>query len=214
MLFLLAAIVGSVMAVVNWIGELFSPSPEISPVVIKRSDHPKLPNPPETAPTVPSALVPPQGSTAKNSELSFVKGKRVALRSLPGKQGAVLARLDTGHELQIVERGKNWVKVRDPLTRQVGWIASSLLSSRPQKTAARPEAKPIPRSKPVKPQKKVKTVGSGCDSNYSGDCVPIASDVDCAGGSGNGPAYVRGPVYVTGSDIYDLDRDGDGVGCE
>jgi hypothetical protein len=53
-----------------------------------------------------------------------------------------------------------------------------------------------------------------CDPNYSGACVPIASDVDCAGGSGNGPAYVSGPVYVTGSDIYGLDRDGDGVACE
>lgn len=55
---------------------------------------------------------------------------------------------------------------------------------------------------------------SGCDPNYSGACVPIASDVDCAGGSGNGPAYVRGPVYVVGIDIYGLDRDGDGVGCQ
>lgn len=54
---------------------------------------------------------------------------------------------------------------------------------------------------------------SGCDPNYSG-CVPIASDVDCAGGSGNGPAYVQGPVSVIGSDIYGLDRDGDGFGCE
>lgn len=52
-----------------------------------------------------------------------------------------------------------------------------------------------------------------CDPNYSG-CVPIASDVDCAGGSGNGPAYVRGPVTVIGDDIYDLDRDGDGVACD
>lgn len=52
-----------------------------------------------------------------------------------------------------------------------------------------------------------------CDANYSG-CVPIDSDVDCAGGSGNGPSYARGPVNVIGSDIYDLDRDGDGVGCE
>jgi hypothetical protein len=59
----------------------------------------------------------------------------------------------------------------------------------------------------------VKQVSSNCDPNYSG-CVPIASDVDCAGGSGNGPAYVSGPVYVIGSDIYDLDRDGNGVGCE
>jgi hypothetical protein len=39
-------------------------------------------------------------------------------------------------------------------------------------------------------------------------------DVDCAGGSGNGPAYVDGPVKVIGNDIYDLDRDGDGWGCE
>jgi hypothetical protein len=56
--------------------------------------------------------------------------------------------------------------------------------------------------------------GSGCDSNYEGPCVPIASDVDCASGSGNGPAYVDGPVIVVGSDIYELDRDGNGTGCE
>ena len=56
--------------------------------------------------------------------------------------------------------------------------------------------------------------GSDCDSNYSGACVPIASDVDCAGGSGNGPKYVSGPVYVVGDDIYELDREGDGVACE
>ncbi len=53
-----------------------------------------------------------------------------------------------------------------------------------------------------------------CDPNYSGACVPIATDVDCAGGSGNGPGYVQGPVRVVGNDIYDLDRDGDGVGCD
>ena len=53
----------------------------------------------------------------------------------------------------------------------------------------------------------------GCDPNYSG-CVPVASDVDCAGGSGNGPAYVSGPVRVTGSDVYGLDADKDGLGCE
>ncbi len=52
-----------------------------------------------------------------------------------------------------------------------------------------------------------------CDPNYGG-CVPIAYDVDCAGGSGDGPAYVSGPVQVIGSDIYDLDRDGDGWGCD
>jgi hypothetical protein len=38
-----------------------------------------------------------------------------------------------------------------------------------------------------------------CDPNYADACVPIASDVDCAGGSGNGPEYVVGPVRVVGS---------------
>ncbi|MFD1046950.1 hypothetical protein ACFQ1S_16060 [Kibdelosporangium lantanae] len=55
--------------------------------------------------------------------------------------------------------------------------------------------------------------GGGCDPNYSG-CVPIASDVDCAGGSGNGPAYVKGPIRVIGNDIYGLDNDHDGIACE
>ncbi len=53
-----------------------------------------------------------------------------------------------------------------------------------------------------------------CDPNYSGGCVPIASDVDCGGGSGNGPAYFYGTATVVGSDIYGLDRDGDGIACE
>jgi resuscitation-promoting factor RpfB len=55
---------------------------------------------------------------------------------------------------------------------------------------------------------------SGCDSNYAEACVPIASDVDCAWGSGNGPAYFDGVARVVGADVYDLDRDGDGYACE
>ncbi len=55
---------------------------------------------------------------------------------------------------------------------------------------------------------------ANCDPNYAGACVPIASDVDCEGGSGDGPEYVRGPVQIVGSDIYDLDRDGDGIACD
>jgi len=54
---------------------------------------------------------------------------------------------------------------------------------------------------------------SNCNPNYTG-CVPNASDVDCAGGSGNGPQYVQGPVQIIGGDPYDLDADNDGVGCE
>lgn len=55
---------------------------------------------------------------------------------------------------------------------------------------------------------------SNCDPNYTGGCVPIASDVDCGGGSGNGPAYFYGTARVVGYDKYGLDRDNDGLACE
>ena len=55
----------------------------------------------------------------------------------------------------------------------------------------------------------------GCHPSYSGACVPIASDVDCGGGSGNGPAYVYDKGFeVVGPDEYGLDADGDGIACE
>jgi len=55
---------------------------------------------------------------------------------------------------------------------------------------------------------------SNCDPNYAGACVPIASDVDCAGGTGDGPEYVQGPVEVVGDDVYDLNRDDDNIACD
>ena len=57
------------------------------------------------------------------------------------------------------------------------------------------------------------TEASRCDPNYD-PCVPIASDVDCVGGSGNGPVFVVGPVRVIGADICGLDADHSGIGCE
>lgn len=52
-----------------------------------------------------------------------------------------------------------------------------------------------------------------CHPSYSGCLNPDASDYDCAGGSGNGP-YYTGRVRVIGPDVFGLDRDGDGWGCE
>lgn len=76
-----------------------------------------------------------------------------------------------------------------------------------------PVSVPAPAPAPA-PVPLVQQGGGGCDPNYTGACVPVASDVDCAGGSGNGPAYVQGPVTIVGSDVYDLDRDGDGIACD
>jgi hypothetical protein len=56
---------------------------------------------------------------------------------------------------------------------------------------------------------------SSWDPHYvSQTCVPIANDVDCADGGGNGPAYVTGPFEYVGDDIYGLDRNHDGVAFE
>jgi resuscitation-promoting factor RpfB len=73
--------------------------------------------------------------------------------------------------------------------------------------------KPVTEVVAVGTHEEEEETGGGCTPGYS-PCVPVASDVDCAGGSGNGPAYVDGPIRVTGSDPYDLDRDGDGIACD
>ena len=54
-----------------------------------------------------------------------------------------------------------------------------------------------------------------CHPSYDeGICLdPNASDYDCRGGSGNGPLYT-GRVRVVGPDVFGLDRDRGGIGCE
>lgn len=57
------------------------------------------------------------------------------------------------------------------------------------------------------------TTSANCHPSYSGCLRRDAGDYDCAGGSGNGPNFT-GRVQVLGFDEFDLDRDGDGWGCE
>ncbi len=56
--------------------------------------------------------------------------------------------------------------------------------------------------------------GSDCVEGYSRCLKPNIGDYDCDGGSGDGPNWVYSPIGVTGSDPFDLDRDGNGTGCE
>lgn len=75
-----------------------------------------------------------------------------------------------------------------------------------------PSVPPVPGDPPA-PEPLPVDDAERCDPNYD-PCVPVARDVDCLGGRGDGPAYVRGPVRVIGRDVYALDRDRDGIGCE
>jgi hypothetical protein len=53
-----------------------------------------------------------------------------------------------------------------------------------------------------------------CHPSYKGACLdPNAEDYDCIGGSGDGPLYT-GRVRVVGPDVFELDHDNDGIGCE
>jgi len=73
------------------------------------------------------------------------------------------------------------------------------------------ESEPVP----LKVQKAASNQSEkpNCHPSYSGCLNPNASDYDCEGGSGNGP-YYTGPVRVLGPDVFDLDRDSDGMACE
>jgi hypothetical protein len=54
-----------------------------------------------------------------------------------------------------------------------------------------------------------------CDPSYPDVCLKVGiGDYDCENGSGNGPNYVAGPIEVRPPDPFDLDGNGDGIGCE
>lgn len=79
-------------------------------------------------------------------------------------------------------------------------------------TPVPPPPTPVPPPPTAVPQAAPPQAAQSCTPGYS-PCIPPGPDVDCAGGSGDGPRYT-GRVQVTGSDPYGLDRDGDGVGCD
>jgi beta-lactam-binding protein with PASTA domain len=77
-------------------------------------------------------------------------------------------------------------------------------------------AKALPPPPPTAPPAPPPTAPpQNCHPSYEDECLKVGiGDYDCAGGSGNGPNYVQGTVRVVGPDEFDLDRDGDGFGCE
>ncbi len=101
----------------------------------------------------------------------------------------------------LAPRRQSWVAVRTRMRKTGGGrVRLTRAECRP---APRPPA-PAPPEPPRPPQ----------DCQGYDPCLPPGPDVDCAGGSGNGPSYVNGPVHVSGDDPYGLDGDGDGVACE
>jgi len=69
----------------------------------------------------------------------------------------------------------------------------------------RTPSKTVCASKPKHRPARISGGAPSCEPGYS-PCLPIADDLNCAD--------VNGPIAVTGSDPYGLDRDGDGIACE
>jgi SH3-like domain-containing protein len=57
----------------------------------------------------------------------IVKSRRANVRSGPGTNYRVIARVHYGDVMQTLERAGHWVRIRLPAPRKTGWIAHSLL---------------------------------------------------------------------------------------
>jgi hypothetical protein len=87
-------------------------------------------------------------------------------------------------------------------------VPAPAASTAPVSAAPAPVAPVPPPPMPAGPR-------AGCDPSYPDVCLHDGiGDYDCAGGRGNGPNYVRGPLRVLPPDPFDLDRDGNGTGCQ
>src|SRR5918996_1310666 len=125
-------------------------------------------------------------SAPKTVEAADTPGSRaeIASQAVPPKQAAEVA-VDVAIESGILPSG----------------YTASVTGSDPS-----PTPEPDPTEEP--------TPEPECHPSYEGACLdPNAEDYDCEGGSGDGPLYT-GEVTVVGEDVFRLDHDGDGVGCE
>jgi resuscitation-promoting factor RpfB len=179
------------------------------PAAIASSQTAITPTPGPATTSKPAAEPKPDATTSKPIPKPTTTRKVVVeLRTIPFKKKTVTDDSLAKGETAIRIRGVNG-------TRRMTYEVTFVNGVQTAKNLLRQEVAKQPTTQVTAVGTKVEeSAPSGCDPNYSGACVPIASDVDCAGGSGNGPAYVRGPVTVVGNDIYDLDRNNDGIGCE
>ena len=113
----------------------------------------------------------------------------------------------------LLEASGFFVTVRKRTSQEIPGTVLAM-SSEPGSELELGESIRITVAKAPLPPKPAPEAVANCHSSYEGACLdPKASDYDCAGGSGNGPEYT-GFVTVVGPDDFDLDADGDGVGCE
>ena len=137
-----------------------------------------------------------------------------------GAAGVAVDRISQPEEITLT--AEQWKDLSKMLDEMADPPAAYLPVPRPSVTFAPPpkptwEPLPVPTElllpAPSPEKSKPPELVQDCTPGYD-PCLPPAYDYDCFGGIGDGPFY-SGMVYVQrGLDIYDLDRDGNGLGCE
>jgi hypothetical protein len=121
-------------------------------------------------------------SRARLSGRRAVVSVRLRARDRDACSGRVVSQRFRGH-WTLAPRRDSWVMVRVRMRKTSGGRVRLSKSECPVRRAPSPSPSPP----------------TDCQG-YS-PCLPPGSDVDCAGGSGDGPRYVNGPVYVNGATL-------------
>jgi hypothetical protein len=161
--------------------------------------------PPVTTTTIPptTTTAPPATTTIAAVEVPELVGMRLT--------GAKAALADLGLRARVSYRTTSRYPAGTVISQSRRTGAGVLPGSRVTMVVAKAPPPP-PTTAPPPP---TTTPARNCDPSYPDVCLdPDALDYDCAGGSGDGPRYVRGPIRVRPPDPFDLDREGDGWGCE
>lgn len=184
-------------------------------VALSDEDDPSTTASPATPPPTTSFPLPTVATTTTLPTTSTAPPTTMAKVKVPQLVGMRL----TSAKAALADRGlKATITYKATSRYRAGTIISQ---SRPTSAGVLPNSKiilvvakappPTPTTAPPPPTTPPRT----CDPSYPDVCLdPNAEDYDCAGGSGNGPKYVEGPLRVRPPDPFDLDREGDGWGCE
>jgi hypothetical protein len=65
---------------------------------------------------------------------AIVTGKTVNVRSLPTTKSKILARVNAGHSFVVIGSEEKWTQLRSTDAKLEGWIASSLLDTKMERT--------------------------------------------------------------------------------
>jgi hypothetical protein len=160
------------------------------------------------APATVATTTPPTTSTAPPTTVATVEVPRLVGMELAGAKEALA---DRGLRARIRYRST----ARHPAGTVIAQSRRSGAAVLPDSRVTLVVAKAPPPPPTTAPPPPSTAPARDCDPSYPDVCLdPGAVDYDCAGGSGDGPRYVEGPIRVRSPDPFDLDREGDGWGCE